>query len=143
MIKYKEQKILPYSQEQLFNLVADIERYPEFLPWCQNAKIHEKKESFLTAELIIGYKLFKESYISNVHLTPSSQITVSYAKGPLKHLSNLWYFMPIEIKKCQVNFEVEFELRSLFLQKAVEAMFSTIIEQMLGSFEDRARTLYA
>lgn len=143
MITHTEQKNFPYSQEQLFELVADIEHYPEFLPWCRGAIIHQRDGNKLIAELKIGYKFFQESYMSEVMLMPLTAINVQYAKGPLKYLKNQWHFQSITPKSCQVNFDLEFELKSSFLQKATESVFTTIVSQMLGAFEERARFLYS
>jgi coenzyme Q-binding protein COQ10 len=143
MITHTDQKLLPYSQEQLYKLVADIERYPEFLPWCQSAIIHQRQGNNLIAELEIGYKFFRETYMSEVTLTPTSEIKVQYAKGPLKHLINQWCFQAVSLNTCQVDFELEFELKSSFLQKATETIFTTIVHQMLSAFEARAKLLYS
>lgn len=144
MISHKEQKIVPYSQQQLYALVADVERYPEFLPWCREVIIHQQQENKLIAELKIGYKFFQEAYISEVTLIPSSEINVQYAnKGPLKYLRNQWQFIPLTDKTCEIKFELDFELKSSFLQKATEGIFTQIVYQMLGAFEARARFLYS
>lgn len=143
MITHIEQKILSYSHEQLYALVADVERYPEFLPWCKQSVIHGKQGNKLFAELTIGYKFFQEAYTSEVTLIPTTEISVQYAnKGPLKYLKNQWNFKPLTEKTCEVNFELEFELRSSFLQKTVESVFTTIVHHMLGAFEARAKQLY-
>ena len=143
MITHTDQKFFPYSQEQLYKLVSDIERYPEFLPWCQGAIIHQRQGNNLIAELVIGYKFFRETYMSEVTLTPTSAIKVQYAKGSLKHLKNQWCFQSVSVNTCQVDFELEFELKSSFLQKATETIFSTIVSQMLSAFEARAKLLYS
>ncbi len=143
MIRHTDQKILPYSQKQLYELVADIECYPEFLPWCKKSVIQQKQGDKLFAELTIGYKFFHESYLSEVILTPPTKISVQYAKGPLKHLKNQWTFKSLTEKSCQVNFELEFELQSFFLQKMTEGLFTTIMHQMLNAFEVRAKQLYS
>ncbi len=143
MIRHKDQKILPYSQEQLYELVADMERYPEFLPWCKQSVIQQKQKDKIFAELTIGYKFFQESYLSEVTLIPTTRISVQYAKGPLKHLRNQWTFKSLSEKTCQLNFELEFELQSFFLQKMTEGLFTTIMHQMLKAFEVRAKQLYS
>ncbi|MBN9343608.1 MAG: hypothetical protein BGO76_04825 [Caedibacter sp. 38-128] len=143
MIIHTDQKVLPYSQEQLYELVADIERYPEFLPWCREAIIHQRQDNKLIAELKIGYKLFQEAYMSEITLMPTTEINVQYAKGPLKHLRNQWYFHSLTPKTCQVDFEIELELRSFLLQKAIESVFTPIAFQMLNAFEARAKVLYS
>lgn len=143
MITHTDQKILPYSQEQLYELVADIEHYPEFLPWCRKAIIHQRQDNKLIAELKIGYKFFQEAYMSEVTLVPTTAISVQYAKGPLKYLRNQWRFHYVTSKTCQVDFELEFEFKSSFLQKATEAVFRTIVCQMLEAFEARAKILYS
>src|SRR5690349_19993552 len=92
MPTHGEQRVLPYKPELLFALVADIERYPEFLPWCVGARIHEKKPGLVIADLIIGFRVFRERVTSRVALDPPRRIDVTYTDGPFKYLNNHWVF---------------------------------------------------
>src|SRR5216683_3065731 len=95
MPTHAEQRILPYTPEQLFALVADIERYPEFLPWCVGARIRERKPDLIVADLIIGFRMFRERFTSRVALDPPGRIDVSYTEGPFRYLNNHWVFDPV------------------------------------------------
>jgi ribosome-associated toxin RatA of RatAB toxin-antitoxin module len=92
MPTHAEQRVLPYTPEQLFALVADIERYPEFLPWCVGARVRERRPDLIVADLIIGFRMFRERFTSRVTLDPPHRIDVSYAEGPFKYLNNHWIF---------------------------------------------------
>ena len=86
MPTHAEQRVLPYTPEQLFALVADIERYPEFLPWCIGARIRERSADLIVADLIIGFRMFRERFTSRVELDPPRRIDVTYAEGPFRYL---------------------------------------------------------
>src|SRR6266403_2100794 len=104
MIKHAEQRLLGYRPEQLFDLVADVERYPEFLPWCIGARIRERSESLLVADLVIGFKLIRERFTSRVTMDrPHLGIETAYADGPFKHLSNCWRFEPTPDGGCRID----------------------------------------
>ena len=132
---------LPYTPEQLFDLVADIERYPEFLPWCVAARIKERGEDLIVADLIIGFRMFRERFTSRVALDPPRRIDVTYAEGPFRYLNNHWKFMPVT-GGCRIDFFVDFEFKSRLMQKVIEVLFSEAVRRMVGAFEKRARDLY-
>jgi coenzyme Q-binding protein COQ10 len=141
MPTHTEERVLPYTPEQLFALVADIERYPEFLPWCVAARIRERRAGFVSADLVIGFKMFRERFTSNVTLNPPDRIDVAYTEGPFRYLNNRWQFerMP---GGCRIHFFVDFEFKSRLLQKAIELLFSEAVRRMVAAFEGRARQLY-
>jgi len=143
MITHAEQRLLGYRPEQMFDLVADIERYPEFLPWCIGARIRERNDTLVVADLIIGFKMIRERFTSRVsldreHLT----IEVAYADGPFKQMTNRWRFEPAPDGRCRIDFYVAFEFRSAMLQKLIGVLFHEAVRRMVGAFEGRARTLY-
>jgi coenzyme Q-binding protein COQ10 len=143
MIRHAEQRLLGYSARQLYDLVADVERYPEFLPWCIGARIRERRPDFLLADLIIGFKMIRERFTSRVELDPEGHaINVTYADGPFKHMSNRWRFEPLGEGRCRIDFQVEFEFRSAMLQKLIGVLFHEAVRRMVGAFETRARKLY-
>jgi coenzyme Q-binding protein COQ10 len=145
MPQHRETRILNYSPEQLFDLVADIERYDEFLPWCLNSRFRSKEsDTLVVAELIIGFKMFRERFVSKVHLNHPNRIHVDYLEGPMKHLSNEWVFEPIEgaPNRCQVKFFVDFEFKNPILQRMVGLLFSEAFRRMVRAFELRAAELY-
>jgi coenzyme Q-binding protein COQ10 len=142
MATHTEQRVLPYTPEQLYELVADIESYPSFLPWCLAARIRKREgNNVLLADLVIGFKMIRERYTSRVTLTPGRQIDVTYVDGPLKRLVNRWRFTP-HPGGCQIDFHVEFEFRSRMLQTLIGALFHEAFRRMVGAFETRARGLY-
>jgi coenzyme Q-binding protein COQ10 len=138
---HAEERVLPYTPEQLFALVADIERYPEFLPWCVGARIRERRADLIVADLIIGFRMFRERFTSRVSLDPPRRIDVAYAEGPFRYLNNHWTFTP-DPEGCRVAFFVDFEFKSRLLQRLIEVLFSEAVRRMVGAFEKRARDLY-
>jgi coenzyme Q-binding protein COQ10 len=108
MPTHAEERVLLYTPEQLFALVADIERYPEFLPWCVGARIKERQANFIVADLIIGFRMFRERFTSRVSLCPPRRIDVAYAEGPFRYLNNHWTFTPVA-GGSKVGFFVDFE----------------------------------
>jgi coenzyme Q-binding protein COQ10 len=141
MTTHAEQRVLPYSPEQVFELVADIERYPEFLPWCIGARIRERQPNLVVADLIIGFKMLREQFTSRVALDPPRKIDVTYAEGPFHHLNNRWIFEKVP-EGCRIDFFVDFEFNSRLLQKVIGALFGEAVRRMVGAFEKRARELY-
>jgi coenzyme Q-binding protein COQ10 len=141
MPTHAEQRVLPYTQEQLFDLVADIERYPEFLPWCLGARIRERQPHLVVADLIIGFKMFRERFTSRVELDPPRQINVTYAEGPFRYLNNHWIFEKVP-EGCRIDFFVDFEFKSRLMQKVIEVLFGEAVRRMVSAFEERARDLY-
>jgi coenzyme Q-binding protein COQ10 len=141
MPTHAEHRLLPYTPEQMYALVADIERYPEFLPWCVAARIRERRADFVSADLVIGFKMFRERFTSNVKLDPPGRIDVSYVEGPFRYLNNHWGFERAP-GGCRIDFFVDFEFRSRLLQKAIELLFGEAVKRMVAAFEGRARQLY-
>jgi coenzyme Q-binding protein COQ10 len=128
-------------------MVADIERYPEFLPWCRAARILERGENEMLAELIISFNQLTERYTSRVELHPQSEggaasIEVTMTKGPFEHLVNRWRFMPLPSGGTQIDFYLDFKFRSRILEKLLGAVFSKATEKMVTAFKQRADVLY-
>jgi coenzyme Q-binding protein COQ10 len=142
MPTHAEKKLLPYTREQLFDLVADIERYPEFLPWCVGARIRERHGNEIVGDLLIGYKMVRERFTSRVVLSRPDRIDVSYSEGPFKYLNNHWLFLPQPGGGCLIDFYVDFEFRSKMLQKIMEMFFTEAVKRMVAAFEARAHRLY-
>jgi coenzyme Q-binding protein COQ10 len=142
MPTHAERRVLPYSPEQLYNLVADVERYPEFLPWCLAARIRKREGRTIHADLMIGFRMVRERFTSKVELDPPHRIDVAYAEGPFKYLNNHWEFNPAPDGGCEIDFFVEFEFRNRVLQKLIEVLFHEAVRRMVSAFEGRARALY-
>jgi len=142
MPTHHEQRAMPWSAEQLFDLVADVARYPEFIPWCTVARIRRRDGDVFWADLVIGFKVFREQFTSEVRLTPKDRIDVSYTDGPFRHMRNRWMFLPQEDGSCLVDFHIDFEFKSYILQKTIGALFHEAVRRMVAAFEARARELY-
>jgi coenzyme Q-binding protein COQ10 len=141
MPTHAERRLVPYQPEQLFDLVADVGKYPQFLPWCVAARVRSQTDNQLYADLTIGFGPFRETFGSRVTLQPHSRIDVSYEKGPFRYLNNYWIFEP-HPRGCQVNFFVDFEFRSRILQAAIGMVFHEAVRRMVNAFEVRARAVY-
>ena len=142
MPSHSEMRILPYSAEQLFSLVMDIEKYPEFLPWCTGARINSKSKNDLEADVLIGYKMFREKFSSRVHFTKPREIEVEYLKGPMRHLHNKWVFRDMKEGQCQVDFYVDFSLKTKLFESLVDQFFHKALVKMINAFEGRAMEIY-
>jgi coenzyme Q-binding protein COQ10 len=141
MPRYAEQKRVPYAPEQMFDLVADVGKYPQFLPWCVGARIRSQTENELIADLTIGFGPFRESFTSRVTLEHSHTIVVHYENGPFKYLNNRWRFQ-LDPSGCLIDFFVDFEFRSKVLQMAIGTVFAEAVRRMVYAFLKRARDVY-
>lgn len=146
MHRFDDRRVLSYSPKQLFDLVADVGRYPEFLPWCLGARVDPRQGDVIFADLIVGTRLFRETFTSRVTLTEAedgapARIDVDYVKGPMRRMENHWVFSPHE-EGCAVEFHVAFEFRSALLERLMGAFFDDAARRMISAFEARARALY-
>ncbi|BAE51127.1 type II toxin-antitoxin system RatA family toxin [Paramagnetospirillum magneticum] len=141
MPTHAEQRVLPYTPEQLFELVADVARYPEFLPWCVASRIRSRDGDVFFADLVIGFKMVRERFTSKVTLSRPDRVDVTYTEGPFKHLNNHWVFRP-HPDGTELDFYVDFEFRSKMLQTLIGALFNEAVKLMVGAFEKRAKQLY-
>lgn len=141
MPEHAEQRVLPHTPDQMFDLVADVARYPEFLPWCIGARIISRQEKQFVADLIIGFKLVREKFTSEVTLERPGRIDVRYTKGPLRYLKNHWEFHE-HPDGCLIDFYVGFEFKSRVLEKLIGTLFGEAVRHMVGAFEKRADELY-
>jgi coenzyme Q-binding protein COQ10 len=142
----KQTKILSHKAAQIYEIVMDIEKYPEFLPWCKKAKIVEKiSDENLRADLLINFKSFFEKYRSDVRHKKSSPnsyfIDVVAIEGPFKKLINQWKIRDLENGECEVEFFIDFEFNSIFLTKLIGTIFEKAAQKMMAAFEERARQI--
>ncbi len=143
MLKHFEQKHLPYTPEQMFGLVANVDSYEEFVPWCIASRINRREsENVFYADLVVGYKLFRERFSSKVVLDRPNEISIEYLKGPLKNLRNHWKFIRQPDNSCLIDFSVEFEFSNVALQALANMFFNEVVKRMVGAFEARAQELY-
>lgn len=141
MPRYTERKLVLYQPGQMFDLVADVGKYPQFLPWCIGARVRSQRGDEMLADLTIGFGPFRESFTSRVMLNAPEHIHVRYENGPFRYLRNEWRFLPDE-RGTMIDFYVDFEFRSLILQKAIGAVFAEAVRRMVAAFLKRARDVY-
>jgi coenzyme Q-binding protein COQ10 len=141
MPRHTEKRILPYTPEQLFNLVADVGHYQDFLPWVAATRIREDSETEMVADLIVGFSALKETFTSRVKKTRPAQIDIDYVDGPLKYLHNHWKFRAVE-GGTEVDFCVDFAFRNRIFEALAGQMFDRALRRMTGAFETRAAALY-
>ncbi|MEM9968148.1 MAG: type II toxin-antitoxin system RatA family toxin [Pseudomonadota bacterium] len=146
MPTHTEIKELPYSAKQMYDLVADVGKYPEFLPWTAAARIRkdEQKEDHrvMDADLVISFKVFRERFTSRVLLWPAQQkIDTEYLDGPFKYMRSNWYFEDTD-RGCQIKFHVDFEFKNALLQRIIGVVFNEAMQRVVRAFEARAAVLY-
>lgn len=137
----REVRQLPYSAEQMFDLVADVARYPEFLPWVVGARVRSDNEHEMIADLLVGFNALREKFTSRVLKVRPLEIKVHYLDGPMRDLDNVWHFRSIE-GGCEVDFTVQFTFRNAMFEKLAGQYFDRAFRKMVGAFEDRANALY-
>ncbi len=149
MPTHAEKRIMPHTAEQMYNLIADIGSYPQFLPWCTAARINSTKPAkdgqgtVIDADLVISFKLFREKFASRVTLDPAaSHIAVEYLDGPFRYLNNQWQFNALDDGTCEVDFFVDFEFKSPMLQAVIGLVFNEAMQRIVYAFEKRADDLY-
>ena len=142
MPRHSEKRTLPYTPEQLFDLVADVKRYQEFLPWVAATRIRSDSATLMTADLVVGFGALKETFTSRVTKRRPDAITVEYVEGPLKYLKNDWRFEPAPQGGTSVHFSVDFAFKSRLFESLAGQMFDRALRRMTGAFEERAEELY-
>ena len=146
---HRETRDLPYGADEMFALVADVERYPEFLPWTAAARIRSRRADgaaeVIEADLVISFKVFRERFGSRVTLLPGAgKILTEYLDGPFKYMKSTWTFRPIEGVEggCEIEFFVDFEFRNAILQGIIGLVFNDAMQRVVRAFERRAAALY-
>jgi coenzyme Q-binding protein COQ10 len=141
MPHHAETRHLPYTPDQMFALVADIARYPEFLPWVQATRILKTEGDVVTADMIVGFKMVRERFTSRVTLTPATKVHVDYISGPLKYLKNDWIFR-LAPNGCDIDFSVDFEFKNKMFERLAGMFFHEAFRRMVSAFETRAAAIY-
>lgn len=142
MPTHAEIKKSPYSAAQMYDLVADVARYPEFLPWCLATRIRSQTDEQIIADMVIGFKMIREKYTSEITLTKNHKVEIVYKNGPFKYLNSHWIFEPDPEGGCTIDFYVDFEFKSALLQKIIGTVFNEAVQLMISAFEKRAKSLY-
>ena len=138
----REQRRLPYSCEQMFDLVADVGRYREFLPWVIATRVRTDSETEMTADMVVGFKALRESFASRVQKERPRHIQVHYIDGPLRDLDNRWTFTPRPGGGCEVDFCVDFTFKNRVFERIAGQYFDRAFRKMVAAFEARADELY-
>ena len=144
---HSEIREMPYSAQQMYDLVADVGNYPEFLPWNSAARVRSRTpqpdgSEVMEADLVISFKVFREKFVSRVVLWPDDRkINIKYLDGPFKHMISVWKFTETE-NGCAVEFHVDFEFRNRLLQSAAGLFFYDAMQRIVRAFERRAKVLY-
>lgn len=138
----RETRRLPYSCEQMFDLVADVANYPKFLPWVVATRIRSDSETEMTADMLVGFKAIREKFTSRVIKERPEHIEVFYVDGPLKDLDNNWRFTCLPDGGCEIDFCVEFTFRNAMFERLAGQYFDRAFRKMVEAFEKRADELY-
>ncbi|WP_026481694.1 type II toxin-antitoxin system RatA family toxin [Ahrensia sp. 13_GOM-1096m] len=148
MPSFKTTRRVNHSADKMFALIADVEKYPEFLPLCEALSIRDIRErdgkQMLVADMSVGYKAIRETFTSRVLLNPDeSQIDVSYIDGPFKYLDNRWTFTDVDERSSDVHFYIDYEFKSKMLGMVMGSMFDRAFRMFAEAFEKRADEIYS
>ena len=135
----KQEVIINHPAKSIYEIVLDIEKYPEFIPWCSTVRIRSKTKKNIIADLLVNYKYFQKTFTSDVRFDSNNLIiNIIYIEGPLKNLQNQWKFEKVEDKKTKVHFKIKFKFKNVIYQKITELFFDLIENKMIQSFKKRA-----
>ncbi|MDE1914509.1 MAG: type II toxin-antitoxin system RatA family toxin [Sphingomonadales bacterium] len=137
-----EVRRMPYSAKQMFDLVADVARYGEFLPWVIATRVREDSETEMVADMLVGFKMLREKFTSRVEKQSPSRITVHYVDGPMRDLDNSWTFRDVDGGGCELDFSVKFSFRNALFESIAGQYFDRAFRKMVEAFETRAAELY-
>jgi coenzyme Q-binding protein COQ10 len=138
----REVRHLAWSAEQMFDLVADVGRYSEFLPWVIATRVRSDSESEMIADMLVGFSALREKFTSRVEKVRPSEIRVHYIDGPMRDLDNRWLFRPLGPGECEIEFSVEFSFRNALFEKLAGQYLDKAFRKMVAAFEQRAQALY-
>ncbi|HXV73970.1 MAG TPA: type II toxin-antitoxin system RatA family toxin [Sphingomonadales bacterium] len=140
MPRHAEQRVLPYPTGFIFDVVLGVEYYPDFLPWCRASRVYGRKEGEFMADLVIGFRMLRETWTSRVHYEKPARIAVDYIKGPMKYLHNEWTFSP-HAEGTIVDFVIDFEFKNPLFEKIAGGLFEEAVHRMMAAFERRVEIL--
>lgn len=143
MPKHAETRRLPYTPEQMFDLVADVRAYPQFLPWVQAIRVRSDTPTEMIADMIVGFKSLRETFTSRVVKHRPDSVLVDYIEGPLRFLHNSWQFRPDGSGGVIIEFEVDFAFKNRVFEMLAGQMFDRALRKMIGAFETRAAALHS
>ena len=137
MVSFSKNKILNHPVKKIYNIIADVKKYPDFLPWCNEITIKEKTKKYIITEVKVGFKNINETYVCRVLLYPQKRITLEYIRGPFEHLEIDWKFKKITKIKTDVNFFCSFKFKSIFLRLSTSFFLENAVEKMVDAFEKK------
>jgi len=140
--KIEKNALVPYTAEQMYKLVDDIDKYSEFLPWCSQSQVIERAEDSVKGQLTISYSQLNKSFVTQNINTPYSQIEMQLVEGPFKHLNGLWLFTSLGDDGCKVELKMEFEFESKILDMTVGPIFGKLANSLVDAFTERASKIY-
>jgi len=143
MPKHSEERELPYTPEQMFDLVADVGAYPQFLPWVVATRVRSNSDTAMVADMVVGFKGLRETFTSKVDKQRPGHLHVDYVDGPLKYLSNDWKFRPNGKGGCHIDFCVDFAFKNRMFEMLAGQVFDRALRRMINAFEERAAQLYS
>ena len=138
----RETRRLPYSAEQMFDLVADVARYPEFLPWVVATRVRSDDGHEMHADMLVGFKALREKFASRVLKDRPNRLEVIYVDGPMRDLDNLWHFRSLPEGGCEIDFSVEFSFKNKMFEMLAGQYFDRAFRKLVTAFEARAEELY-
>ena len=142
MANIRESRELPYSAEQMFDLVADVAKYQQFLPWVVATRVRSDSETEMVADMMVGFKALREKFTSRVHKERPTRIVVEYVDGPLSRLENSWHFEAMGDHRCRIDFCVDFTFRNTVFEALAGQYLDRAFRKMVSAFEARAGELY-
>lgn len=146
--RHHEEKTVPFTADQMFDLITDVEQYPSFIPWCENLTVTRRWEEegvqYMDASMTASFKVYRETVHTRVAMDRAThKVTVDYLDGPFKHLHNVWTFTDRSDRgDCLIDFYIEFEFRNRILQMAIKPVFNEAVYRMVRAFENRAMAVY-
>jgi len=138
----RETRSLPYSAEQMFDLVADVARYPEFLPWVVATRVKSDSDTEMVADMLVGFKALREKFTSRVIKDRPNRLEVIYVDGPMKDLDNIWRFVPRADGGCELDFCVDFTFKNMMFEMLAGQYFDRAFRKLVAAFDERAHELY-
>ena len=137
MVSFSKSKIINHPVERIYNLISNVEEYPNFLPWCNDIIIKEKTQKYIITEVKVGFQNINEKYLCKVLLYPKIRILLDYISGPFEYLEIDWKFSKISKNKTEVNFFCNFRFQSLFLRLCTSFFLEKAVKKMVGAFEKK------
>jgi coenzyme Q-binding protein COQ10 len=142
MPKIRVKEILPFSCEQIYQVVVDVESYPKFLPWCSSARVWDRKENQFMAEMTVSFKGIREKFQTLDIIEPNKKVEINLKSGPFQYLASTWSFSPIGEDRTQVEFFIDFRFSNRMKEMIMGPVFTQVSKQMISAFRKRAIVLY-